>query len=242
MLNGITWHGLHSQIDFGATLTERDTNVPPRDRITDRVPYSSVTHDFSKLFGEPTYPERTLQYKFTISDEHGIRYLRPRVERFKHWLYDPMDKSELYDDREEEYHFNAICTEFHENYTNGVKAEITAVFQADPLMIPNVPAERLAIPVSDCRYPDIDNDGRVTAADAAKILTAAANIGSGLDSGLTPEQEVLADANRDGVINAEDAVLVQLFASQCGAGVWSNDEEGWTDFINYNLDRKSEVL
>ena len=242
MLNGITWHGLHSQLDFGATLTERDTNVPPRDRITDRVPYSSVTHDFSELFGEPSYPERTLQYKFTISDEHGIRYLRPRVERFKHWLYDPMDKSELYDDREEEYHFNAVCTEFHENYTNGVKAEITAVFQADPLMIPNVPAEMLAIPVSDCRYPDLDGDGRVTAADASLILIAAANMGVGQESGLTPEQELLADVNRDGTIDAVDASLVQVFASQCGAGIWNNDAEGWTDFINYQLGRMSEVL
>jgi hypothetical protein len=242
MLNGITWHGLHSQVDFGATLTERDTNVPSRDRITDRVPYSSVTHDFSALFGKPSYPERTLQYKFTISDEHGIHYLRPRVERFKHWLYDPTEKSELYDDREKEYHFNAVCTGFHENYTNGVKAEITVVFQADPYMLPSVSAERQAIPVSDCRYPDIDADGRVTAADAAMILTAAANIGTGQESGLTPEQEFLADADRDGIISAADATLVQTFVSQCGAGIWSNDEEGWTDFINYNLDRMPEVL
>lgn len=242
MLNGITWHGLHSQIDFGATVTERDTNVPQKDRITDRVPYSSVTHDFTELYGEASYPERILQYKFTISDERGIRYLKPRAERFKHWLYEPIEKSELYDDREANYHFNAVCTEFHENYTKGVIAEITVIFAADPFMLPNTTSDRLAIPVSDSRYPDLDGDGRVTAADAAMILSASANLGAGLESGLTAEQELLADADRDGSITATDAALVQKFVVQIGTGIWSNDSEGWTDFLNYELDRMPEVL
>lgn len=242
MLNGITWHGLHSQIDFGATLTGRDTNVPEKDRITDRVPFSSVTYDFTELFGEASYPERTLQYQFTISDEHGIRYLKQRVDRFKRWLYEPIEKSDLYDDRESEYHFHAVCTEFHENYTNGVMAEITVVFMADPFLLPNVPSERLAISISDSRYPDIDGDGRVSAADAALILSAAANLGTGMESGLTEEQELLADADRDGRITANDAALVQTFAAQCGSGIWDNTPEEWTKFLNYYLDKMPEVL
>jgi len=88
-----------------------------------------------------------------------------------------------------------------------------------------------AIPISDCHYPDIDGDGRVTASDSSLILAAAANIGSGHESGLTPEQEVLADVNRDGSINAVDSSLVLSFAASAGAGNYQNSPEGWIDFL-----------
>ena len=83
-----------------------------------------------------------------------------------------------------------------------------------------------------CRYPDITGDGRVSAADASLILAAAANIGSGHESGLTPEQEQLADVNRDGKINAIDASLVLSFAAELGVGKYSSSQEGWIDFLN----------
>ena len=242
MLNGITWHGLHSLIDFDATMISRDTNPPQKDRITDRPPYSSVTYDFTELFGEPSYPERTLIYQFTISDERGIYYLKKRVNRFRKWLYSTSGKSALYDDREDDYHFNAVCTGFSEKYTAGVIAEITVTFQAAPFMLPNVPLEQRAIPVSDCRFPDLDGDGRVTARDAGLVQTAAANIGAGMPSGLTEEQELLADVNRDGIINAKDSGIILEFASLCGAGRYSNDADGWTEFINFKLNRLPEVI
>ena len=89
-----------------------------------------------------------------------------------------------------------------------------------------------AIPISDCHYPDIDGDGRVSATDASSILAAAANIGAGRESGLTPEQEQLADANRDGKINAIDASLVLNFSASVGAGNYEGSLEGWIDFLN----------
>lgn len=242
MINGITWHGKHSLIDFGATLTMRDTNVPARERVTERVPFSSVTYDFTALFGADSYPERSLQYQFVISDEHGIHPLKQRVNAFRHWLHDSSKKLELYDDREPEYHFYAVCTEFTEKYTNGVMAEITVTFMADPFMIPNVQPEQLAIPVSDSRYPDLDGDGAVTAKDVSLILSAAANLGVSAGSGLTAEQELLADADRDGNITANDAALVRTFAAQCGAGIWNNNPKGWTDFLNHQLGKVSEVI
>lgn len=89
-----------------------------------------------------------------------------------------------------------------------------------------------AIPISDVHYPDVDGDGRVTASDASLILAAAANLGTGRESGLTPEQEVLADVNRDGSINAVDASLVLSFAADLGVGKYSGDLEGWIEFLN----------
>ena len=89
-----------------------------------------------------------------------------------------------------------------------------------------------AIPISDCHFPDIDGDGRVTASDSSLILAAAANLGTGRESGLTPEQELLADVNRDGSINAVDASLVLSFAAELGVGKYSNNQEGWTEFLS----------
>mgnify|MGYP002857571121 CR=1 FL=1 len=89
-----------------------------------------------------------------------------------------------------------------------------------------------AIPVSDCRYPDVDGSGKVNASDASAILEAAANIGAGRPSGLTPEQELLADADCDGYITASDASLVLSFAASAGVGLYDNDLTGWTNFLN----------
>ena len=89
-----------------------------------------------------------------------------------------------------------------------------------------------AIPLSDVHYPDVDGDGRVTASDASLILAAASNLGVGLESGLTPDQELLADVNRDGSINAVDASLVLSFAADLGVGKYSGNLEGWIEFLN----------
>lgn len=80
-------------------------------------------------------------------------------------------------------------------------------------------------------YPDIDGDGTVTAIDASIVLTAYTNIQAGEPSGLTPEQENLADANRDGIINSVDAALIMSFYSGCSTGTYTNNQAGWTTFM-----------
>jgi len=103
-----------------------------------------------------------------------------------------------------------------------------------------------AIPVSDCRYPDVDGSGKVNASDASAILEAAANIGAGRPSGLTPEQELLADADCDGYITASDASLVLSFAASAGVGLYDNDltdhsrSESWTDEMKERARERSK--
>ena len=80
-------------------------------------------------------------------------------------------------------------------------------------------------------YPDIDGDGIITAIDASMVLTAYSNIQAGEPSGLTPEQENLADANRDGIINSVDASLIMSFYSGCSIGTYTNDQSGWNTFM-----------
>ena len=80
-------------------------------------------------------------------------------------------------------------------------------------------------------YPDIDGNGTVTAIDASMVLTAYTNIQAGEPSGLTPEQEDLADANRDGIISSVDASLIMSFYSGCSTGTYTNNQAGWTTFM-----------
>ena len=83
----------------------------------------------------------------------------------------------------------------------------------------------------DFPFPDIDGNGTVTAIDSSMVLTAYTNIQAGEPSGLTPEQEDLADANRDGIISSVDASLIMSFYSGCSTGDYTNNQAGWTTFM-----------
>jgi len=83
----------------------------------------------------------------------------------------------------------------------------------------------------DFPFPDIDGDGKVTVTDSSMVLSAYSNIQVGEPSGLTPEQENLADANRDGFINSIDASLIMSFYAGCATGKYTNNQAGWTIFM-----------
>ncbi len=65
---------------------------------------------------------------------------------------------------------------------------------------------------------DINGDGAVDASDAARILMAAAALGSGADSGFTDAQKANADLNKDGVFDSIDASLILQYAAYTGSG------------------------
>jgi len=80
-------------------------------------------------------------------------------------------------------------------------------------------------------YPDLNGDGIIDVRDASLVMAAWANLSTGQPSGLTPEQENLADANRDGVINGVDASLISTFYSKSSTGQYTDDQAGWTQFM-----------
>lgn len=65
---------------------------------------------------------------------------------------------------------------------------------------------------------DINGNGAVDAADAARILMAAAAMGSGADSGFTDAQKANADLNNDGIFDSIDASLILQYAAYTGSG------------------------
>lgn len=86
-------------------------------------------------------------------------------------------------------------------------------------------------------YPDINGNGIVDRTDAVLIMQAYSNIQTGQPSGLTPEQEDMADCNRNGVIDSPDVSLCLSFIRDCEAGKYTNDLAGWNEFmaIHYSL-------
>ncbi len=75
---------------------------------------------------------------------------------------------------------------------------------------------------------DVNEDGKVDASDAAALLTAAAKLGSGAESGLTEAQEAAANVNGDEAIDATDAAAILSYAAAVGSG---NEDAKIEDFI-----------
>lgn len=73
-------------------------------------------------------------------------------------------------------------------------------------------------PVVSSGQGDINGDGEINAVDAADLLSAAAQIGAGEDSGLTDAQKTAADVDGNGEINAVDASIILQYAAALGAG------------------------
>lgn len=81
-------------------------------------------------------------------------------------------------------------------------------------------------------YPDVNGDGIVDTSDAVLVMQAYANIQAGQPSGLTEEQENLADCDRNGIIDSTDAMLISSFYSACQGGTYTNNSAGWTEYMN----------
>ena len=118
------------------------------------------------------------------------------------------------------YYYDIQINVSEDIYTIAIgKLHIAIDITRPPVILPTFP------------YPDIDGDGSVTSIDASMVLSAYANIQAGEPSGLTPEQEDLADANRDGIINSIDASLIMSFYAACSSGEYINNQTGWTTFM-----------
>ena len=73
----------------------------------------------------------------------------------------------------------------------------------------------------------MNHDNVVDAADAAEILKAAANLGAGYVSGLSPELEKAADVNGDSHIDAADSAIILAYAAGKGSGTITDEFENY---------------
>lgn len=131
---GITYKDKHSYRDFGLTIKAKDINPPKKTKIKETVPYMNGAYDFSNLYGEQTYGERTSTYTFNLNCKSKIELNIKKIEILD-WLLNSF-KTTLKDDTIPDFYFNAECenVDFKED---GQFAEITASFVAYPFKIAN---------------------------------------------------------------------------------------------------------
>lgn len=129
---GITYKDKHSYTDFGLTIKAKDINPPKKTKIKETVPYMNGAYDFSNLYGEQIYGERTLTYIFNLFCKSKTELNVKKIEILD-WLLNSF-KTQLKDDTIPDFYFNAECenVDFKED---GQFAEITATFVAYPFKI-----------------------------------------------------------------------------------------------------------
>lgn len=131
---GIKFNGLHSWKDFRITIKSKEIGNPSPILIKDSVPYMHGQYDFSKLYGEIAYDERTLKYTFNIFDisKRNMNLLKIKVIN---WLK-ASEKTQLFDDAIVGYYFLAQCTKFEFKENNAI-GELTVEFTAYPFKFKN---------------------------------------------------------------------------------------------------------
>ena len=135
MLNvaGITLNNKHSYNDFGLRIISRDIDSPTKKKIKASVPFMNGDYDFSLIYGDQVYENRTLTYKFDLWYENKIEYMNKKIQMLE-WLTNGI-KEKLYDDLIPGYYFLVDCSDSvnFDEYFNG--ANITVTFTAYPFKI-----------------------------------------------------------------------------------------------------------
>ena len=131
---GITYNNKHSFNDLGLTvLNTRVIKTPSKIKITETIPFSNITYDFSNLYGYNCYSERKLEYEFLIKANNSIQLEFKRIE-IENWLLSSNSKTSLVDDNIEGYYYNAECTSVEFEDMNNI-GKLKAIFIADPFRI-----------------------------------------------------------------------------------------------------------
>lgn len=128
---------VHSYDDFDATVAERRIGKPKKKRITESVPFSNITHDFSAINGEVYWEDRTLEYVFEIIAD-SAEELEEKKQPFVSWIMNVMNER-LYDPFIPDYHFLATFDDIDDDDSEIEKSVITVKFTAYPYMIANEP-------------------------------------------------------------------------------------------------------
>lgn len=129
---GIKKGNKHSFIDFGLTIKSKSIGMPSKNKIKETIPFMNGSYDFSTLYGDQSYGERTLKYVFNLIGKNKVdmNVLKDKVVA---WLYEGFQEP-LYDDTFPGYYFLAECedTSFEEDGEIGI---LTVTFTAYPFKI-----------------------------------------------------------------------------------------------------------
>lgn len=133
-MSGITYNDKHSYNDLDLILlSNRTIKTPSKIKIKETIPFMNGSYDFSDLYGNACYSERTLEYQFLIrsSNRMSLEFIRTRIEN---WLLGTNNRTKMLDDNLPGYYYLAECesVDFTDYINNGI---IKATFTAYPFKI-----------------------------------------------------------------------------------------------------------
>lgn len=219
MIEEFSVNGVRSYHTLGLRILERKIGSAPKDSMTERVPFSSVTHDFSRIYGRQSYGERLLSYELEFVCMNKKIAQERIVNILKKLKWD--GRKNLYDDLLCDYHYEVREPEVNFSESHGVY-NFKMKFPANPEIKPNM----------SIVMPDVNGDDSIDSIDVSLILNAYSKLSTGEKPDLTWEQIQAADADMDGMITSGDASLVMGFYSALATGRYERTIEGWTAYLN----------
>ena len=147
-MRGFEFNGKHSYKDFGLKIVSKEIGNPEANLIFEEVPYMNGSYDFSVLYDEISYKERTLQYEFWVIKEDKQRMNILKIQ-LMNWLK-ASEKKKLIDDAIPGFYFMAQVQNIEFTEENRI-GYITITFTAYPFKIRT--ANEGQIPWDDFIFP-----------------------------------------------------------------------------------------
>ncbi|MBQ9042304.1 MAG: hypothetical protein IJ111_05755 [Eggerthellaceae bacterium] len=141
---GISCNGEHSLDDYGWKLVGRDDTPPKLRTVKVEVPYSNGALDYTGVYGDAFYGERTIVYRFK-REFASVDACMEGVREFSEWLLG-IYNAELHDGMFSEFHFSGSCVDVKpEHAMSGMAATVEASFECYPFMVADDVSEYFAI-------------------------------------------------------------------------------------------------
>lgn len=131
-MRGITFNNIHSIKTFDLYVNKLDISPPSKIKVYESVPFMNGSYDFSYIYGDNSFGDRTLKYSFELIEDSNINLNIAKI-RVENWLL-ACGQCKLFDDAIPGYYFLAECTDISES-DNGEYSLIEATFIAYPFKI-----------------------------------------------------------------------------------------------------------
>ncbi len=138
MIKQLIANGKSSYDDFGIYIKERNPSLPTKRKNRQTVPGMHGSYDFSLLYGEAMYDDRTIEYKFDITG-WDVEDLDTERRRVFDWIMN-INQTEILDEYSPDYHWFGSYSEgsWKEDAEQGL---LTVKFLVYPFAISNLPVE-----------------------------------------------------------------------------------------------------
>lgn len=161
MTCGFSSNGYHSNDDFGQLVASRSISGLKKKGARVSVPFMNGSYDFSGLYGDVFFEDRTLTYVFDLIDDTPDALL-DQMSRFLGWA-SSIDNDEIHDDDLPHYHYLGSYEGCEPAFDeSGEAVTLTVTFTVYPFAIAN-DASEARLPVGSNHVINKSRAARITA-------------------------------------------------------------------------------